>query len=854
MVAAAALALISCRTEEIEPSSEGDLILREYIAVIDGGVSTKVSFGNPVGDEGALTIPASFDDGDRIALVSADMHTVAEGTVAEDGKKLTAYVPEGFVPAAAYYPYDSFDQETGRLTVPARQYPDVNPVLLTGATDDGETFTFTASEEVPSALVRFTLTGNVRLKEIILHINEENASVNDTPAHTMTWSSGHSLSGEPYDVYFAVNARPQAWLSFEFKTDDVEGADSNLFRRNVNCINLKAGSFIDLGPLALGKDDISGGAVLWKFGTDGDGTCGWTVRTSGASIDNDANPHYATVTMTQLSSGAYRGDIANASAFQANCGTYRYLAVMSSMENPYTGGGSISKGPNVTFDTSLLGDYGSNVNYRRFDTKADGVNVLCYDMLSEFSRGTVWTSTLSYQDFAAESFQFKVADLSVNGGTAPTYKVYWIGFFNNMEDIEAMIAETEAELGLYDHPCAYVTEADIDRVKTAVRRADSSDPVYAAWNRLCSNRYAQSSYTASPVEILVRGDATGTGVSKENYMNACRDAAAAFQLGLRYRISGDKQYADAAIGILNEWADVCRLITANDKNMYLVAGFQGYQFANAAELLRDYDGWEASDLADFKEWLLSVWYPNNKWFIDNHGGSENCDLHYWSNWELANLASIMAIGIFTDSPEMISYVDKQFREGEGSGALHNMIPYAPVPDPAGLTSTPIAQCMESGRDQGHATLVSSMCAELCQMAWNIGLDFYGLENDLVLSMFEYTARYNSGDIDSPVEMPFMQYEYCPEGCGCSGNHGATHTEISAEGRGTERPCWDLIYNHYKSQGLSDSQLYYTKQFAEQLRYTDGTLTGDGGAGDSRYGSNSSAFDQIGWGTLLFYQE
>lgn len=234
MVAAAALALISCRTEEIEPSSEGDLILREYIAVIDGGVSTKVSFGNPVGDEGALTIPASFDAGDRIALVSADMHTVAEGTVAEDGKKLTAYVPEGFVPAAAYYPYDSFDQETGRLTVPARQYPDVNPVLLTGATDDGETFTFTASEEVPSALVRFTLTGNVRLKEIILHINEENASVNDTPAHTMTWSSGHSLSGEPYDVYFAVNARPQAWLSFEFKTDDVEGADSNLFRRNVN--------------------------------------------------------------------------------------------------------------------------------------------------------------------------------------------------------------------------------------------------------------------------------------------------------------------------------------------------------------------------------------------------------------------------------------------------------------------------------------------------------------------------------------------------------------------------------------------------------------------------------------------
>ena len=311
--------------------------------------------------------------------------------------------------------------------------------------------------------------------------------------------------------------------------------------------------------------------------------------------------------------------------------------------------------------------------------------------------------------------------------------------------------------------------------------------------------------------------------------------------------------ANAAVKILNDWADVCKQITANDNNQYLAAGFQGYQFANAAELLRDYEGWSETDQNDFKNWLLTVWYEKNKWFMDTHGGDGVCNLHYWSNWELANMASILAIGIYTENPEMVTYVYRQFREGEGSGALHNMIPYAPVADPSGKTSTPIAQCMESGRDQGHATLVSSMCAELCQMAWNIGIDFWGMEENLVLSMFEYTAMYNSKPFAS-VEMPFTQYEYCPEDCGCSGNHGATHLAISDDGRGTERPCWDLIYNHYKAEGLSDNQLYYSKQFAEQLRYTDGKLTGDGGAGDSRYGSNSSAFDQIGWGTLLFYQD
>ena len=52
---------------------------------------------------------------------------------------------------------------------------------------------------------------------------------------------------------------------------------------------------------------------------------------------------------------------------------------------------------------------------------------------------------------------------------------------------------------------------------------------------------------------------------------------------------------------------------------------------------------------------------------------------------------------------------------------------------------------------------------------------------------------------------------------------------------------------------TDDEVYYVKLFAEQLRYVNGVLTGDGGSGDSRYGSTSGAFDQIGWGTMMFYR-
>ncbi len=406
----------------------------------------------------------------------------------------------------------------------------------------------------------------------------------------------------------------------------------------------------------------------------------------------------------------------------------------------------------------------------------------------------------------------------------------------------------------FSHPCGLVSSSDISRIKEHVAAADPTDPVYACWLQLCGNVYAQTTYTASPVATLVRGDATGTGVDSENYILADRDAAAAFQLAVRYQVSGDTAYADAAVAVLDAWASTCTQITANDNNQYLLAGFQGYQFASAAELLRDYEGWTAQ--ATFKQWLLDVWYAKNYWFIENHGGSGVCNLHYWSNWELANLASILAIGIYTEDIDMVNFVYKNFREGEGSGCINNMIPYDPVDDPYG-NSTAIAQNMESGRDQGHATLVVSMCAEMCQMAYNIGLDFWGMEDNKVLAMCEYTAMYNAMPDGTYLctTIPFTTYEYCPDGCGCSGSHGATHTEVSSDSRGTIRPSWELVYMHYsKVKNLDAADYYYSKLFAEQLRYTNGVLTGDCGAGDTRYGSNSSAYDQIGWGTLLYYQD
>ena len=54
----------------------------------------------------------------------------------------------------------------------------------------------------------------------------------------------------------------------------------------------------------------------------------------------------------------------------------------------------------------------------------------------------------------------------------------------------------------------------------------------------------------------------------------------------------------------------------------------------------------------------------------------------------------------------------------------------------------LGQGQESGRDQGHATLCIALMGAFCQMAYNIGEDLFAYQDNKVLAMAEYTAKYN----------------------------------------------------------------------------------------------------------------
>ncbi|WP_374116250.1 alginate lyase family protein [Streptomyces sp. CoH27] len=221
--------------------------------------------------------------------------------------------------------------------------------------------------------------------------------------------------------------------------------------------------------------------------------------------------------------------------------------------------------------------------------------------------------------------------------------------------------------------------------------------------------------------------------------------------------------------------------------------------------------------------LRTIFYPMNIDFLTRHNDAVISD--YWANWDLCNLASVMAIGILLDDLALFRGAVKYLKNGEGNGSIKNAIPFRY--DAQGL-----AQWQESGRDQGHSMTGVGLLGAICEMAWNQGTDLYGYDDNRFLHAAEYVARYNLG-----AHVPFTPY-----GRRSGDGHGQwrEQTMISAAARGQLRPVWEILHHHYaRRRGLSTP---YVTAMAEKVR-------AEGGGGD--YGPHSGGYDQLGFGTLLY---
>ncbi|KDN56220.1 alginate lyase family protein [Flavobacterium seoulense] len=375
---------------------------------------------------------------------------------------------------------------------------------------------------------------------------------------------------------------------------------------------------------------------------------------------------------------------------------------------------------------------------------------------------------------------------------------------------------------VFAHPGLLHSKADFDRMKTKV--ANNEDPWISGYNKMIANSHASSTYVMKgPVVTLIRGGGSREEPLPDNYSTAFNDAHAAYLTAIRWKITGDVAYANKSIQILNAWAATCTSISG-DSNKALGAGIYGYQFANAAEIMRDYSGWNANDLAKFKKWMLDVFYPVNKAFLDTHWNA--CSTHYWANWDLCNLASVMSIAVLNDDVGKYSYAINYLMKGVGNGQLIKAINY--IHAKTANDDIDLGQIQESGRDQGHTLMVVGLLGSIAQMGQTQGLDIYGYNDNMILKGAEYVAKYNA----ARLSVPFKSYTNCAN---------VTHTVIADDAaRGALRPVWERIYNHYTvGKGIN----------ARYIKMAKGAVYPEGGSGE--YDPNSGGYDDLGFGTLLY---
>ncbi|MFC9926027.1 alginate lyase family protein [Streptomyces sp. NPDC127190] len=371
----------------------------------------------------------------------------------------------------------------------------------------------------------------------------------------------------------------------------------------------------------------------------------------------------------------------------------------------------------------------------------------------------------------------------------------------------------DAAPAAFTHPGMLHNAGDINRAK--IRVAAGDEPWLSGWHRLTANDHAQSTWTPNPQATIVRG---GTG---ENYGILFHDIAAAYQNALRWNIAGTAAHGDCAARILNAWASTLTTITGNS-DRFLAAGIYGWQFANAAELMRGYPGF---DLRAFQEMMTGVFHPLNNQFLTRH--NDACVTHYWANWDLCTMASVMAIGILTDDTATYDQAVTYFKKGAGNGSIGHAVPYLHT-DADGHE---LGQWQESGRDQGHTLMGMGQMGALCEMAWNQGDDLYSYDGRRFMKAAQYVAKYNLGE-----DVPFTTYTW-GSGQDCAEQ---SQTVISDESRGQLRPVWAMLHYHYNRRlHLDDPYI---------ARMSD-SVAPEGGGGD--YGSTSGGYDQLGFGTLMY---
>jgi hypothetical protein len=333
------------------------------------------------------------------------------------------------------------------------------------------------------------------------------------------------------------------------------------------------------------------------------------------------------------------------------------------------------------------------------------------------------------------------------------------------------------------HPGCSYTQGQLDRMKAMVEA--KVEPYYTTFQNLKNSEHAQLDRKVVDRGTQIReGQFNGTvGI----------DGRCAHDLALLWKLTGDTRYADKAVEYLNannHYTNTSARGTGpldNGKINLLI---------EAAELMRDYEGWDAEEQQKFKDMLTYPYYSSTEdvaakyadWYNDDNNGITfywnimNGDAGRHGNQGMFGMLGMLAMGVYLDN-EVI--YDRALRYVSGLPHRADDLPYVAGPPITSSKPTqtgefmntynldgrkneiedygydellqyyfyPNGQCQESSRDQGHVLAGLHKYIEFAEIAWNQGDRFYSLHDNRLLKGIEFNYRYNLSFFQSYPDQP-----------------------------------------------------------------------------------------------------
>lgn len=406
------------------------------------------------------------------------------------------------------------------------------------------------------------------------------------------------------------------------------------------------------------------------------------------------------------------------------------------------------------------------------------------------------------------------------------------------------------------HPGIDCSRADIERARAMV--AGGREPWASAFAALRDCGY-------SDPDQDVPNHGTSLKTQDCNYTIGL-SGRRAHDLALLWRLTDDERYAKKSVAFINansyyDDLDLSGTAPLDYGKVFLLV--------EAAELMRDWDGWGAPDRARFMRMLREKFYPILK----------DGDPARFGNQGLFALRSVLAMSIFLEDEKMY---DRVWRYLNGLPHRADDEPYVSgppncQPDPVDVTDQmetfklrgrddseadygydeqlrhyiyANGQCQESSRDQAHVMAGLFMYVAIAEAFWIQGDDLYGALDNRILTGLEWSFRYNLSD--------WAPTGFTDEEKAATFGNGLFYRARHRSGRwrsrspsshlrgalGTEGAPRECAYAHYRVRmGMGEETVSWLKKGLDEMNGRHG--------GFETWGMPPNWFyEWSGWGTLM----